>query len=351
MPRVVYILPFYDENTDTHLYYNYELIRYAAAKLDIFVVIEKAPSTSSGQAVNLNAPFQVQKHRGNLLRFFELYGILRRLRRQGYENFYVHYSYYGALAALLVGGKVFYWNRGLPWLFKRGFWAERIFRFILRRSILVTGPESLAKEYVKHYGVKRYKILSNWVDAQRFKPREDKASTKRWFALEPDSKVVLFVHHLSKRKGADLLPGIAEGLHNVRFLVLGDGPEYGNLEKNSRLKMLGRISNKDIPVYFQAADVFILPSREEGSPHVLLEALASGTPFVASEVGGIREVVPPSFEEFLCPVGDISCFQEKIKKLLSEPALYEKLRSEGLAFVSKFGRARGVSEFMNLFDN
>ena len=219
--------------------------------------------------------------------------------------------------------------------------------------VLVPGPESLAKEYVKHYGVKRYKILSNWVDVQRFKPREDKASTKRWFALEPNLKVVLFVHHLSERKGADLVPRIAEGFgKDFKFWVIGEGPYLEKIKnQKSKIKIFGKISNQAISVYFQAADVFILPSREEGSPHVILEALAAGTPFVASDVGGIREIVPPGFREFLCPVGDVSCFQEKINKLLEDENLYQKLSREGLEFARKFDKSRGVSEFLNLFYN
>ena len=116
MQKVAYILPSYDEDTDTHLYYNYELIRYAAVKMDIFVVIEKARGN-----VNLNAPFEIQKREKGLLRFLEMYLILKKLKKQGYNNFYVHYSYYGALAAILAGGKVFYWSRGMLWLFRRGF--------------------------------------------------------------------------------------------------------------------------------------------------------------------------------------------------------------------------------------
>src|SRR3989338_9065520 len=102
MQKVAYILPLYDEDTDTHLYYNYELIRYASVKLDIFVVIEKAIGK-----VNLNAPFFVQKKEKGLSRFLELYSMLKKLKKQGYDNFYVHYSYYGALAALLTGGESF----------------------------------------------------------------------------------------------------------------------------------------------------------------------------------------------------------------------------------------------------
>lgn len=349
MPKVVYILPYYDENTDTHLFYNYELIRYAAVKLDIFVVIEKAVGN-----VNLNAPFEVLKSTNGFARYFELRKILNRLKSEGYENFYVHYSFYGAMAAFSTGGKVFYFNRGMPWLFKRGFFEERIFRHILRKCILVTGPESLAREYAKHYGIKKYKIISNWIDIERFYPREDKAATKRWFALDSETKIILFVHHLSERKGADLISKIAQGVYypNSVFFIIGDGPYRKRLEAEVEglpVRVLGAVSNRDVVTYFQAADVFIMPSREEGSPHVILDTLASGTPFVASDVGGIREIVPQGFEEFLCSVGDVECFQKKILKLLSEKEIYEKLRNEGLDFVKNFDRERGVNEFINLF--
>lgn len=349
MRKVVYILPYYDENTDTHLFYNYELIRYAAVKLDIFVVVEKANGN-----INLNAPFEVLKNQSGVARYFELRRLLNKLKTEGYEDFYVHYSFYGAMAALSTGGRVFYFNRGMPWLFKRGFFEEFIFRHILKKSILVTGPESLAKEYVKHYGVKKYKVISNWIDIRRFFPKEDKAATKRWFALDENTKIILFVHHLSERKGADLITKIASGIYypNALFFVIGEGPYRKRLEEEAEglpIRILGAVSNRDVVTYFQAADVFIMPSREEGSPHVILDTLASGTPFVASDVGGVRELIPTGFEEFLCASGDVDCFQKKILKLLSENDLNEKLRQEGLEFVKKFDRDVGVNEFVNLF--
>ncbi|OGF69618.1 hypothetical protein A3H65_03980 [Candidatus Giovannonibacteria bacterium RIFCSPLOWO2_02_FULL_45_14] len=349
MPKVAYILPLYDENTDTHLYYNYELVRYAAVKLDIFVVIEKAVGN-----VNLNAPFLVQKKEKGLLRFLELYSMVKKLRKQGYDNFYVHYSYYGALAALFAGGKVFYWSRGMLWLFKRGFFEERVLRYIMKRVTLVTGPEALAREYIKYYGVKKYVVLSNWVDTERFRPRENKASTKRWFAVEPDTKVVLFAHHLSERKGADLIAKIATGINYPKlvFFVIGDGPYRANLEEEAKtlpLRIFGGVPNKDMAPYYQAADVFLMPSREEGSPHVILDALSAGTPFVASDVGGVREIVPPDFDDFLCNPEDVECFGHGITKLLSDQELSARLAGEGLEFVKNFNRDLGVAEFVNLF--
>ncbi len=341
--RVVYILPFYDEKTDTHLYYNYELIRDASGRMDIFVVIEKA----GGGDISLGkAQFIVQKRKRGLPRFFEILGILRKCKREGYKDVYVHYSYYGALAAYFSGMKVFYWNRGMPWLFKRSFWEESVFRFILRHTIVVTSPESLAREYQRRYGISEYKILPNWIDAGRFRPQDDKK-------LEP--KIILFVHHLSERKGADLIPEIAQDFKEdkVNFWVVGDGPYQEKLKiqssKFKNIRLLGAIPNKDMVSYFQKAYLYLMPSREEGSPHALLDAMAAGTPFVASDVGGVRELVPPGFEEFLCPSEDVRCFQEKIKKLLSDRRLYEKFRREGLNFVASFDKARGIREFISFF--
>ena len=389
--RICYILPFYEEGTDTHLFYNYELIKKLAARSeDIYLIIEKSPKLSLGKIKqNLGiSNCYMQIFSFPLFRFLELLFKCFMLRLQGYANFYVHYSYYGALAAWLatwLSGsqvRVFYWNRGMPWLFKRGWIEEKVFRFILRNTILVTGPESLAKEYIEHYGVREYRVLSNWVDVERFSPSastsknllkaqalqdlaqgdgSDLPAGRQGRAIRQqankDVRFVLFVHHLSKRKGADLIPDIAKGFgDDVLFLVAGDGPEFENLKLKienlniSNVNLLGKVSNAEIPAYFKTADILLMPSREEGSPHVILEAMASGVPFVASDVGGVRELVPRELEAFLCPSEDVKCFQDKIKTLLSESELYENMRAQCLEYAKKFDITRGVNEFMNLFN-
>ena len=173
-----------------------------------------------------------------------------------------------------------------------------------------------------------------------------------------DKCVVLFIHHLSKRKGADLVLEIAKGFADqpVEFRIIGDGPEMDNLKleiKNwkleNKVKLLGHVPNKEIVQYLQASSVFIMPSREEGSPHVLLEAMASGVPFVASDVGGVRELVSKELEQFLCKSEDVQCFQEHIKTLLSDKELYDKARAECLKHAKNFDISRGAEEFINLF--
>ena len=80
-----------------------------------------------------------------------------------------------------------------------------------------------------------------------------------------------------------------------------------------RIKLLGAVPNRDILKYFIAADVFLMPSREEGFPRVLIEAMAAGLPYVASDIGGVREISPPQAQEFIVKSGDIDGYVEKIK--------------------------------------
>jgi glycosyltransferase involved in cell wall biosynthesis len=357
--KVVYILPSYEEGTDTHFYYNYELIKKVRDQLDLFVIVEKCQTCPTSNVGQLGVPYYVQKFGFAPLRFLELLFVCFKLHVSGFKNFYVHYSYYGALTGWLAGGTVFYWNRGMPWLFKRGLFEENVIRFIFGHSILVTSPESLAQVYKKHYRVKEYRILSNWVDVERFRPTKEKEEAKKEMGIGLDKKVILFVHHLSRRKGVDLIIPIAEKFKEsgTLFLVAGSGPE----EKNLRIKiqnlgldqtitLLGKVPNTEIVKYFWASDIFLMPSREEGSPHVLLEAMASGVPFVASNVGGVSDLVSPGHEWYLCASEDVKCFASKINSLLSDEKNYADVRQEILLWAHRFDIDRGVQEFIKLFD-
>lgn len=359
--KIIYILPFYDRNTDTHLRYNYKLIDAASKELDMFVIVEKAQNLSNVSKVRLLTRltnWRLQRFQNPILRFLELLFLCLRLRASGYKKVYVHYSYYGALAGIFAGLTVFYWNRGMPWLFKRGFFEEAIFRFILRHAVLVTSPRELAEEYKTRYGATRYRVLSNWIDLKEFSPRGSKEEAKREIGLDPAKKIVLFVHHLSPRKGADLIAKTAAQFsdsENIEFVVAGEGPYRAKFEEEAgcssvHIKVLGDVPHVKIPGYFRAADIFFMPSREEGSPHVILEAMAAGTPFVAADVGGIREIIPKEAEELLCPSENVEAFAVKIKQLLRDAPRYALVRGAGLRHAQNFSLERGVKEFIALFE-
>lgn len=245
-------------------------------------------------------------------------------RFAGYRDFYVHYSFYATFLASLItkllGGRVFYWNCGLPWKYKRPFWREEFERLIYKAiSCLVTGTEGMKKMYAEHYHLppEKIKVMPNWINLAKIKRQKSKGKSSE--------KVVLFVHRLSRRKGAHYLPTILAGLpQDAVMVIVGDGPERGSVQSQirdlrleDRVRFVGWKPQSEVADYFAAADVFIMPSEEEGFPHVILEAMAVGVPFVAFDVGGVREVTPPALKGYILSDGDLQGFIKRTTELLN----------------------------------
>ena len=332
--KLCFIIPEYNATTPTHFNYIYGLIDALRKDLDIFLIIEKGGKPDFIK----NGSYYAQRFSFLPLRALENILAVLYARLKGYRNFYIHYSFLSAFNASIVakisGGRTFYWNCGLPWLYKRGFFREAFERLVYKNvDFLVTGTEGLKKEYSKHYSLplSKIKVLPNWIDLENF--RIDRAvSEKIRKEIDPTgkNKILLFVHRLSKRKGVHYLPDIISSLknENVILAVIGDGPEREVLEskvkkslptgrqEKSKVKFFGWIPNEKIKDYFGAADIFIMPSEEEGFPHVLLEAMASGVPFIAFSAGGVREISPPEFSGHIVTLGDKNGFINKVKELL-----------------------------------
>lgn len=346
---ICYILPEYRSDTDTHFFYLYDFLESVGKRSKLFVVIEKGapPADRFKDAARVyRLTFSALP-----LRFLELLYVLLAARLAGCRAFYTHYSYAGAIAAGIVsrisGATSYYWNCGMPWLFG----SQYGLRFAIRASHrLVTGTETMAELYAGQLGVRSEKIrvMPNWIDLGRFEDSADIPDEKR--------NSILFVHRLSSRKGADLLPDIVERAgEDARFVIAGDGPLRAPLAKeflrrglSDRVRMEGAVPHARIPELFGRARLFIMPSREEGFPHVILEAMASGTPFVATDVGGVRDIVPDEVRGSLQPTGDASTFAEEIVRMLTEPARRARARQAGLSRVRHFEKDAVVERFVTL---
>jgi glycosyltransferase involved in cell wall biosynthesis len=156
---------------------------------------------------------------------------------------------------------------------------------------------------------------------------------------------VLSAARLVADKGVDLLIEAAALVPGVRFAVAGEGPEREALERliserglDQRFRLLGW--RDDVPALLAAADVFALPSRNEAFPVSLLEALAAGTPVVASRVGGVGELITDRETGLLFAVDDVDALAAAISSLIADPALRGRLASAGMAAVrDRFGVA------------
>lgn len=343
--KLVYILPEFRRDIATHFYQKVEMLERVGSEFDLFLIVER------GEAPEGFANVYVQYFRWVPLRAVELFAILLALRISGYRRFWTHYSFIaGNLTPLF--GKSFYWNCGMPWLYTRGKIEEFFFRRAMRKNILVTGTEGMKALYIKEYKLNtdRVRVVPNGINLERYIPWRDKRDEARaQLGITSEQRVVLFVHHLSRRKGAHRIKPIAERFaddRSVVFIVAGSGPLAGEIV-GGNIRRVGDVPQDVMPRYMAAADVFLMPSEEEGFPNVLLEAMAIGVPIVASDVGGVREIVPKSTQDFVIS-GDNDAFAQKIKLLFNDTALASHMSEEEKARITRYDISEVVKVFITL---
>lgn len=146
----------------------------------------------------------------------------------------------------------------------------------------------------------RVRIVYDGIDADLFQPG-DRAAARTRLGLSAGETLVLFIGNLVPVKGLDTLLRacaiLEQGGRRLRFCLIGAGPMRTRLEQDAAalglsrcFEFLGPRPHDQLPDWYRATDLFVLPSHSEGVPVVLLEAAACGTPFVASRVGGIPEI-------------------------------------------------------------
>lgn len=363
--QIAFIIHSLDSQTPTHFAHLYDLLEVVGKKLAVHLIVERG-----SKPLGNFASVTVLKSKG-IWRLVKEISVLKKLHQQGCDKFYVHYSFSGAMAAGLVsrlwGGVSYYWNCGMPWLFVSRLagknWASWFksrlpLQLALRLpNYIVTGTNGLSRMYSREYGLaaSKFKVMPNWISLTRFAEITDKRTARDKFGLPQDQPIVLFVHRLSPRKGANLLVPIARALKNTGafFVVAGNGPYREKLEKEiknnnlqSRFKIMGDVPNIEIPKLMAGADVFLMPSMEEGFPRVLLEAMAIGVPFVASNVGGVVEIVPAG--SAMVASGDISGFAAEVDKLLDDPILAGQRVKSGREKVKQYDLATVAQKFIEL---
>ncbi|MFH1458942.1 MAG: glycosyltransferase family 4 protein [Candidatus Omnitrophota bacterium] len=212
------------------------------------------------------------------------------------------------------------------------FWAIRfIEKYTLSRSDNISVlSEFNAGQLQKLYKIPRAKIkvIPGGVDIDIFQPAENKTTLRQKLGWEKDAVYILTVRRLVARMGIDnLIKAIKNVLENrkeVYLIIAGDGflkPELEllisqlKLEKNVRL--LGRVTNPDLFMYYQAADFFVLPTQElEGFGLVSLESLSCGLPVLGTPVGGTIEIIRKFDENLLFKDASIDAISEGIMNFL-----------------------------------
>jgi phosphatidylinositol alpha-1,6-mannosyltransferase len=191
----------------------------------------------------------------------------------------------------------------------------------------------------------RVHIVYPGVDASRFHPEADDGTLRR--ELAPDGGLVLLsVARLHKRKGHDLvlkaLPALRRDFPHLKYVIVGDGPERDALTALSSelgisdaVLFRGEITDAQLPAYFAACDIFLLPTRVEahdfeGFGIVYLEAAAAGKPAIGGRNGGVPEAVTEGETGLLVSGEQVEELRAAIARLASSEELRRRLGNAGM---------------------
>lgn len=192
---------------------------------------------------------------------------------------------------------------------------RRLLRLALPRAARVVAVSRALADEARALGVAddRVSIVMNGVDAELFRPR-DRAAARRDLGLPEGARIILYVGNLKETKGVLDLAAAFErvaGAHaQVHLAVVGGGDARAALEALAtrwpgRVTLAGPRPLAEIPQWMAACDVLTLPSWAEGTPNVVLEALASGRRVVGSAVGGIPDLLTDGSLGELVPARDV----------------------------------------------
>jgi glycosyltransferase involved in cell wall biosynthesis len=195
----------------------------------------------------------------------------------------------------------------------------------------------------------RVTYFPNSVDLEEFRPptADERAAARAAFGLPADAFIIGGVGRLTPQKNFGLLLEAVRPLlasHPGAMVVLfGDGPEGPELRKQAgaQVRFMGTVAAR--AEIYRALDVQVLPSRFEGLPMTVLEAMASGVPVLASAVDGVREIATNGVHALLAPSGDVAAFREALGRLIVDEALRKNLAGSALALVEARFDARKLA--------
>jgi glycosyltransferase involved in cell wall biosynthesis len=274
---------------------------------------------------------------------------IRRLRPQIVHTHTAKAGAVGRLAALLAGDArppvvvhTFHGHvlRGYFDPVRTAFFRETE-RFLARHTtrLIAVGPQ--VRDDLVELGVApagKFTVIRLGIDLDDRVADGGGAALRRLFGVPPQRFVVGWIGRMTGIKRVPDVLAIFRRLLDLgvdaELCLVGDGPERGNLEARAKELGIARRTlfagyQREIAPYFDFFDAFLLPSANEGTPVVAIEALAARRPVVATRVGGVPDVVRDGVDGFLAPVGDVDALARHLAALAADPDLRRRFGDAG----------------------
>jgi phosphatidylinositol alpha-mannosyltransferase len=300
---------------------------------------------------------------GSVARVALSFHLVRRVRQlldaEGFDVLHYHEPLVPALPITAlrfhrganVGTFHAYQRRNLGYYYGRPFLAHYFKR--LHSCIAVSAP---ARDFVCRYFAGDYHIVPNGIEGSRFRTGLEPLSELR----SPGKATVLFVGRLEQRKGLPtLLDAYAEvrrRRRDVRLVVVGDGgmrwgyERYVESEGIPDVAFLGHVDAALLPRCYASADIFCSPALGgESFGIVLLEAMSTGVPVLASDIPGFRQVISSGRDGMLLPRDDSEAWARAILDLLGDRGRARRMAEQGLVTAGRYDWGRIVDDVLEVY--
>jgi glycosyltransferase involved in cell wall biosynthesis len=282
------------------------------------------------------------------------------LRQEGVEVLHAHNPQpliYGSVAAKLVGAAMIQTRHGVAFHSDRQEWLVR------QATKLVDASVFVSRELATTLGLAgqdpgRTWVIENGVDLSRFFPdAATRAAVRAELGISPDAQVIGTVSRLVRSKN---VPGLLRAAwpllgEKVHLVVVGDGPDRAAVEQlvvdkpqAASVHVLG--ARADVARLLRSFDLFALFSRTEGHPIVVLEAMATALPVLATPVGGVPGIIEDEETGFLVPTDDEEALRSRLTALLAAPQRMTEVggRAQAVA-LQRYAADRMVDEYLALY--
>lgn len=232
-----------------------------------------------------------------------------------------------------------------------------ITKFSIEQSDRVTAVSSyLRDETYRAFGCTTcdIRVVPNFVNLKEYRPAENGCRDR---LAEPDRRILTHVSNFREVKRVKDVIRVFARVHHAMpatLIMVGDGPERDEAEREARelqvaddVKFLGRLDT--VAPLLQASDLFLLPSQSESFGLAALEAMACGSPVVASRAGGLPEVVEDGINGILEPVGSVEAMGRRAVELLRDPGRHAAFRAAAIATANQYAADRIVPMYEELY--
>lgn len=334
------------------------------SRFDISVLClrEKGLFANDVEALGIPVYLLEQKERGaDYFAFRKVAKLLRELRIDVIHTHNTQPFFDGTMAAMLAGVRtVIHTDHARAFPDKLRYmvaeWAMALYAYRV-----VGCSEHTSRQLRRYEKIPERKIVTipNGIDGSRFELTIDRQAKRRELGIHEQGSVIGLAVRLSDQKGITFLlqamPRILAKHPDTTLLIAGDGDLRMDLEREaqelgiaSRVKFCG--PRKDIPELLKLLDFYVLPSKWEGLPMVILEAMAAGCPVVATDVGGNSTAVVNGVTGALVPPQDPAALADAVIRLLDSPELQKRYAENGKnRFRERFSAETMARQYEHLY--